>query len=71
MTPLSAAGSEMTPETISKVKPISHKKKQSTDIWSFFPHWTFCPAIEELFAGHFQNSPEISGVSGEFREASF
>ena len=35
----------------------------------FFRCWTFCPAIWELFAGHFQNSPDMSGVSGEFPEA--
>ncbi len=41
----------------------------SPDIRSFFPRRTFCPAIWELFAGHFQNSPDMSGVSSEFREA--
>ncbi len=29
--------------------------------------WTFCPARSNSFAGHFQNSPDMSGESGEFR----
>ncbi len=29
--------------------------------------WTFCPARSNSFAGHFQNSPDMSGKSGEFR----
>ncbi len=28
--------------------------------------WTFCPARSHSFTGHFQNSPDMSGESGEF-----
>ena len=36
---------------------------------TFFPCWTFCLAIYELFVGPFQSLLDMYGVSSEFREA--
>ena len=32
-----------------------------------YTRWTTCPARSNPFAGHFQNLPDMSGESGEFR----